>query len=412
MKFSCETCGYATDVKFCFQKHLNSKKHHEKVIQSQNKMLLKLEGKINNTSRYNCCFCNQNYSTASSLARHQRVCNERKDLESSYIDQINSIQNAHNLEIDKLNNVHELELNKLHSEIDKLKININYLRELSDKDQKTIDNLQSENRYLKLMVNNAGNIIKSSVSSLSYVVKNYKDAPPLKSVDDYSKLTYDREYTDDENDKDSPSESNYNDEIEDNDIIIDGDNIFKRPNFVDKDTIWSSDFDESDNFDDVDGIKEIDNKEKFIDILISSYDKQCIDKYLGDIIIKTYKKDDPSQQSIWNSDTSRLTYVIRELLNNNKLDWTVDKKGIKTTKYIINPLLDHIEDLLRSYLSEKAVMDETTDMNEYEKSLIKMHSVANIIQSIDTNELSTNMLKYIAPHFYLSKTEDPLPIDK
>ena len=396
MLFTCEPCGYSTDVKFCFQKHLSSNRHREKVSQSNNKTLLKLQGHSNET--YKCCFCEQTCSTASSLARHKRKCTEKKNLESNYTTQIETIQNKHLQEIDKLHSLQHLEIQKLLTEIDKLKMNIEHLKELSEKDESTIENLRAENRYLKLMVSNAGNIIKSSVSSLSYVVKHYQDAPPLKSIDDYSKLTYDRQLTEEE------------DDYEDNDVIIDGDNIFKRPDFIDKDDIHS---DDSESIDDYTEIAEIDNKERFINELVLCYEKQSIDKYLGDIIIKTYKKDDPAKQSIWNSDTNRLTYVIRELLNNNnKIDWTVDKKGIKTTNYIIKPLLEHIEDVLRDYLSEKANIDENTDINDYEKSLKKMHSVATIIRSIEKNELAENILKYIAPHFYLSKTEEPLPIDK
>jgi hypothetical protein len=69
------------------------------------------------------------------------------------------------------------------------------------------------------------------------------------------------------------------------------------------------------------------------------YDKEKkLIPYLGDIIIKYYKKENPKDQSIWNSDTTRLNYLIRELID-TELTWTCDKAGLKVNEFIIIPLL-------------------------------------------------------------------------
>ena len=34
-------------------------------------------------------------------------------------------------------------------------------------------------------------------------------------------------------------------------------------------------------------------------------------RYLGKLLIKRYKKEDPHKQSVWNSDTPRMSFLIR-----------------------------------------------------------------------------------------------------
>ena len=46
-----------------------------------------------------------------------------------------------------------------------------------------------------------------------------------------------------------------------------------------------------------------------MDTLVYNYENKNLHKYLGDFIIGHYKKDNPSEQSMWSSDVSRLTYL-------------------------------------------------------------------------------------------------------
>lgn len=159
--------------------------------------------------------------------------------------------------------------------------------------------------------------------------------------------------------------------------------------------------------------------------LIHYYRKDKLDKYIGDFIVKQYKKDDPELQAMWSSDTDRLNYFIRELINNkdvpseidqdmnknkkinkasSKLQWIVDKKGVKMTKYIINPLLNYICDINTKYLLHQAKENECLDNEKSQKNLKDMQVVADINSDIKNNILSKNINKYIAPHFYFDKS--------
>ena len=144
---------------------------------------------------------------------------------------------------------------------------------------------------------------------------------------------------------------------------------------------------------------------EFVENLIYEHNNNKLYIYISDFIIKTYKKDDPSTQSLWNSDTSRLTYLIREIITNNKVDWKIDKKGIKTTKFIIDPILEYIDEQVRMYV-ESYKVDHQISAKEAERQMMKLKSGMEIIKSIETKVLSEEILKYITPHFYLIKNDE------
>lgn len=296
MQFSCDVCNYETDTKYCYQKHLKTKKHSDNINKKH------INNKIN---EYNCQYCDNNFSTASSLARHHKSCVQKNKLIQVVTDKDKEIEH------------------------------------LKDK----ITMLQSENRNLKTLVTNAGSIIKTSVSTLSYVMKNYTDAPVLEPID-YDVIQY--------NDKD-------------------------------------------DGFD-------------IITMIFHHHRKHSLAGYLGDFIVKSYKKDDPSQQSLWNSDAVRLTYVVREIIN-TKSDWSVDKKGVKTTTYIIDPFLEYIRSLLVDFNDENRLENYLGDsVLRMKKRMEDLKSSAEIISDIKNKVLSEQVIKYIAPHFYLSKNDELIAV--
>lgn len=302
--FKCTCCNYETYDKSNFSKHNNSKKHREKVTHQTNdtnKILNRHTNDTNSTKK--CDYCNETYSTASSLARHKKACSEKHNLEEKYKQQIAELT-----------------------------------MEVKHRDDK-LEMLQTENTHLKSLVSDAGSIVKSSVSTLQYVVKHYNDAPALTCLKNYAALKYDQNNTD------------------------------------------------------------------FVEELISHYNHKLLGDYLGDFIVKTYKKEDPAKQSLWNSDTSRLTYLIRDIVTKKKVDWTVDKKGIKTTKYIIEPVLEYVEKLMTAYIDADACYD-MLNVKESKNIMMKIAKAAAIRELIRDKTLAEEILRYISPHFFLEKTAD------
>lgn len=229
--------------------------------------------------------------------------------------------------------------------------------------------MELENKYLKEKNNDLSNevtelksIIETkkdkvyNISVKNYVQQNYPDAPPLIALKEYEPLLY--EYNEDS------EESEDNEEIDVN----------------------------KNNVDDL------------ASNLIYNFNNSCLDKYLGEFIVKYYKKDDPSKQSLWSSDTSRLTYIIKELLSNNKTIWSHDHKGIKVKEYIINPLLKYIKNYIDEYW-----VTHIDNFKKFDNKIIIKHQMNYLVlyqikKEIENNVLSSDIVRYISPHFCLSDT--------
>jgi hypothetical protein len=146
----------------------------------------------------------------------------------------------------------------------------------------------------------------------------------------------------------------------------------------------------------------------FIDTLVYNYNSSYLHKYLGDFIVKYYKKDNPSEQSMWSSDTARLTYIIKELLANNKSIWNHDYKGIKTKNYIINPLLKYIKDYIDEFWMQNLDNFKNLNLDELIKLQNVYQTIYKIKKDIDNDILGNDIVRYIAPHFYMNKNDDNL----
>lgn len=120
--------------------------------------------------------------------------------------------------------------------------------------------------------------------------------------------------------------------------------------------------------------------------------------YIGDVIIKVYKKDDCNTQSLWSSDINRLAYILRTKLN-EQIDWVKDDKGLKTSEHIIVPALEYIRTAVVKY--QKNLILTMTDENTV-KSLKSQEYCAELIRDIDNNLYTSPILKYIAASFKLN----------
>ena len=213
-----------------------------------------------------------------------------------------------------------------------------------------IEILKIENNYHKQLINSAGGIIKKSVNTLSFLLTNYNDAPGLDKLSDYSIISKNMDY-----------------------LIKD---------------------------------------------LVFYYKEKKLDKYFGDFLVRQYKKDKPELQALWSSDTDRLNYFIKELIDsnsdeleieNNKKEsqWTVDRKGLKMTKCIINPLLDYICKIATFYLKKKDEENQNSnnEVDDIMENMQDMEIIGQINWNIKNGVLSNNINKYIAPYFYLDKNK-------
>lgn len=213
--------------------------------------------------------------------------------------------------------------------------------------------LKYANQKIKdLEENHNTNTTIYNLSIKKFIQQQYSDAPPLLKLDDYSLIKYEGIDEDDDN------------HLLNQDINID---------------------------------------DEFISTLSFNYNNDCLHKYLGDFVIKYYKKNDPKQQSVWSSDVSRLTYVIKELLDNHQTIWNHDYKGVKTKNCIINPLLRYIKKIIDEYWISHVDNFRNVDIEYLNKLFIIFKSMHEIKKEISNGKLSNAIIRYITPHFYMNK---------
>jgi hypothetical protein len=127
-------------------------------------------------------------------------------------------------------------------------------------------------------------------------------------------------------------------------------------------------------------------------VIADLYDDGNLVKYLGKILIQYYKKNDPEEQSFWNSDCSRLTYLIRTIVG-EKPEWIGDKRGVQLKEHIIKPLLEFIE----------KEVNELVYNSKYKKTVETLNSCSRLMLDIKNSVISDELLRYLAPHFAFPK---------
>jgi hypothetical protein len=157
---------------------------------------------------------------------------------------------------------------------------------------------------------------------------------------------------------------------------------------------------------DIDKLLTVDQniKHTIEELLIFNQSKYNLDKFLGEIIINAYKKEDPEEQQFWASNVQKLTFIVRQILNKREKTWLHDKKGTCLTKYIVDPILKEIKKLLQRYVKENSENIQKSTFEEMEKIQNNGMIAVNIIYEINEKELHKKILKYIAPHFQLEQT--------
>lgn len=341
MKYGCKKCMYDTADKSNYNKHIKSKKHLAKVIDTRpppltavscNKRLLPtLSNSTLVAIEFICPDCHIPYGRKDSLVRHMRKCPKAE-------------QN-----------------NNIHTEM--------------------VEHLKNEVTYLRDMGRTTAKNTSKAMSVLNYVMYNYMDAPTLPAITapqirqivykDYDKLNM-KALTSkiDEDNHDTEDDSS------DMDIDIDGDlSTYKLKNR------------KNDDFVPDDRIEEM---------LIFQYNTGTLVKYIGTGITDIYKTDNPNDQSMWISDCSRLNYVVKTIVDGDDR-WATDKKGIRVIKRVIAPLLKEIYNIMREYLTNKR-FHEVTRFGEYSK---KLSAIFGIMDSVETQSMHTDIVRFIAPYFSL-----------
>ena len=153
---------------------------------------------------------------------------------------------------------------------------------------------------------------------------------------------------------------------------------------------------------------------QFIDIdannirdIISDY---CNNKLVDNIIeaiLFIHKKKDPSEQSIWATDSTRHNYIIKELLKDKDSYWVVDKKGIKSENYLIKPILSFIREKIIEYLDTLSKLLINPKLTSFKRDVImdSQKYGSQLIKDIDDGMISKDIIKNLAKHIHHNKPQ-------
>ena len=136
--------------------------------------------------------------------------------------------------------------------------------------------------------------------------------------------------------------------------------------------------------------------------IISDY---CNNKLVDNIIeaiLFIHKKEDPSEQSIWATDSSRHNYIIKELLKDKDSYWVVDKKGIKSENYLIKPILSFIREKIIEYLDIASELLTDLKLTAFKRDVImdSQKYGSQLIKDIDDSIISKDIIKNLAKHIH------------
>jgi hypothetical protein len=155
-----------------------------------------------------------------------------------------------------------------------------------------------------------------------------------------------------------------------------------------------------------DEIKVIKHKpdEDLIDCLTYHQRHRTVDTYIARLITDRYKTDDPSQQSLWNSDSSRLHYLIMKKFNEKDKDWVRDKRGVIVVEKVIRPILNYVKKEINAYQKLSFKEQNKKKNNNFVDMTNTNALLGSIITEINDGVLELKILKHMAPNFYLTPT--------
>jgi len=134
---------------------------------------------------------------------------------------------------------------------------------------------------------------------------------------------------------------------------------------------------------------------ELVECLIYYHRYKRLHEYIGDTIVSIYKKDDPEAQSIWNSDTQRLSYIIRTIVDND-IEWKRDNGGKKVLKVVINPILEYIEKKVKGYILH--LPENLYHPKKFNEMILDAHKLSRELN--DIKGLGKVILGYITPFFH------------
>jgi hypothetical protein len=206
-------------------------------------------------------------------------------------------------------------------------------------------------------------------NTLNYVIKNYTKAEELKPLPTYTGLLTDR--------------------------------------IEPKETITINDIDFEEEITDP-----VELNRLFVETLIMFKNMKTLHSILGEFLVRHYKKEDKSLQSLHVTDSSRLKFIYVTLNNGLKeIEWVIDPKGVNIGRIIIDPLFCHMREQIKMYrtrLGEKfeqyPLLIKPREYDNMEDSCVLLAMLSDENNRKKDYNLKQKIIEYIAPYFEFKKS--------
>jgi len=149
-------------------------------------------------------------------------------------------------------------------------------------------------------------------------------------------------------------------------------------------------------------------RKRLVEDFLLEFRHKTLHEKLSAFIIKEFTKDDITCQSIFNTDTTRFSYIIRELILDDTSEWVPDKNGVKATKYMITPLLIYIRELLNEHQYNNITpryRQENMDIDTMEALITEGKTIIELLNELDDGIMSKKILRFIGPYFKFDKNK-------
>ena len=140
-----------------------------------------------------------------------------------------------------------------------------------------------------------------------------------------------------------------------------------------------------------------------IDDIFYHYNHKILESFIGDKLISEYMKQNPQEQSVFSSDTTRLVFIVKVHTDNGDI-WFKDKGGHKTKELIINSILKEIKEALQFYINYVNEHSHEYKPKKFQIAVSNAYKASKIQDDITNGALAQGIMRYIAPFFTLKNT--------
>ncbi len=134
--------------------------------------------------------------------------------------------------------------------------------------------------------------------------------------------------------------------------------------------------------------------------ILNLYENNKLHILISEYILKKYCMKDKMKQSVWNSDATRLNYIIRKTVKEDNM-WIMDKCGVNLLEKIIRPINDYIKKqlgLIQNYLGTE-LQNSNDAVNYFEK----WAKAAVIIKEVNDGVFENKILKELTKYFNIDQ---------